>query len=115
MSQLGRQLIDLHLLQAGDSVLSAQYSALGDFNEAAPPAFPCPAAEANLPYPIANFRAGGYVALRKWLQPKHRSECDPQYARIVAAISRTNEIMAAIDATIDQSGGWARAFCPQQH
>jgi len=110
LAQLGRNLIDLHLLRSSDLVLSTQYSVLTQ---------PCEATDirdipaSNQPHlrgSIATFRAGGYVALRKWLQPKHRRQCDPQYARIVAAISRTTEIMAAIDATIDQSGGWARVF-----
>jgi len=45
---------------------------------------------------VAKFRVGGHVALRKWLQPKHRSHADPDYSKIAAAIARTQEIMAAI-------------------
>jgi hypothetical protein len=43
------------------------------------------------------FRAGGYVVLKKWLQPSFRSTGDAEYARIVAAIVRTMEIMQSID------------------
>lgn len=74
MCDCGRELIQLHLLQA-------TYSA----------------ATLHLPPPIAAFRAGGYVALRKWLQPPHRSTSDLQYERIVAAIARTIEVMEEID------------------
>jgi hypothetical protein len=46
---------------------------------------------------ISAFRAGGYPALHKWLQPKHRSPADSEYVHIAAAIARTLEIMQAID------------------
>jgi predicted helicase len=57
-----------------------------------------------------SFRVGGYTALKKWLQPKHRSQSDPQYARIAAAIDETIELMARIDATIATHGGFPAAF-----
>jgi hypothetical protein len=75
---LGRELIDLHLLRT----LSLSPS---------------------LPRSISveQFRAGGYVALRKWLQPPHRSPADPQYQQIAAAIARTMQIMQQIDETAE--------------
>ena len=77
MVELGSELINLHLLRtrvtANDAAQSRQEW-------------------------IARFRAGGYVVLKKWLQPPHRSTGDPQYAQIAAAISRTLQIMPAIDA-----------------
>ncbi len=89
MALFGSELIALHLLRLPDAALSK------------------PSHESAA---IADFRAGGYFALRKWLQPKHRSTADPEYSQIVAAIARTIEIMAAIEAAVKQSGGWESAF-----
>jgi predicted helicase len=78
LARCGCQLIDLHLLRIPTSI-----------PEYRPPS----------PRPlVSSFRAGGYIALKKWLQPKHRSADDAVYARIVAAIARTLEIMHEIDA-----------------
>jgi hypothetical protein len=71
---LGRELIDLHLLRN----LS--------------PSPPLPLSPSAL-----SFRAGGYIALQKWLQPPHRSPADPLYQQIAAAIGRTMQIMRQID------------------
>ena len=57
-----------------------------------------------------DFRVGGYEVLRKWLQPKHRSTSDPQYSQIVAAIAQTQRLMAQIDHTIGEHGGFPAAF-----
>jgi predicted helicase len=81
MTRLGHELIDLHLLRVPNSVLSTQYSVPSTGKE-------------------ASFRAGGYIALKKWLQPKRRSTNDPDYQRITAAIARTIEIMGQIDAAV---------------
>jgi hypothetical protein len=53
---------------------------------------------------------GGYDALRKWLQPKHRSADDPDCQRIAAAITLTHQIIPAIDAAIERHGGFPAAF-----
>jgi len=74
---LGRELIDLHLLRAS--------------------AAECLRGQSQQEDEIQQYRAGGYVALRKWLQPPHRSPANPRYAQIVTAIARTLEIMHEID------------------
>jgi predicted helicase len=76
MARLGHELIDLHLLRTPHSLSPSH-------------ALPVPPA-------VHSFRAGGYIAVKKWLQPKHRSTADPDYDRIVAAIARTSEIMSEI-------------------
>jgi predicted helicase len=91
MIRLGRELINLHLLRS----------------------LPAPSPALPVSPSLASFRAGGYFALRKWLQPKHRSAADLEYAQIAAAISRTIEIMAEIDQAVEQNGGFARAFGTQ--
>jgi hypothetical protein len=52
----------------------------------------------ELMHEIEQFRVGGYVALKKWLQPPHRSAAEAHYRQITSAISRTLEIMREIDA-----------------
>jgi hypothetical protein len=87
VAAVGRKLIDLHLLRADTRETSLIDEPRRD-----------------------GFRVGGYTVLRKWLQSKHRSQSDPQYARIVAAIDETIELMTSIDATIAEHGGFPAAF-----
>jgi predicted helicase len=75
---LGRELIDLHLLRTLDVSPSLPHS-----------------------ISVEDFRAGGYTALKKWLQPPHRSAANPEYAQIAAAIARTLQIMQQIDAAAE--------------
>ena len=87
MSELGWQLIGLHLLQS---------------KEQGPEASLPPAVEKM--EEIEKFRVGGYEVLRKWLQPKQRTEADPEYQQIVAVIARTLQILPQIDAAIARHG-----------
>jgi predicted helicase len=100
LSVLGKELIDLHSLKCKPSVLSNHGKA----------SQPAPLSAATSDQSVANFRAGGYIALRKWLQPRHRMAADPQYGQIVNAIARTIEIMDSIDMAVKRSGGCKRAF-----
>jgi len=86
LSQLGRELIDLHLLrgQATGQGHGAAYAEL------------------------ESFRVGGHVALRKWLQPKHRSREDATFGRIVTALSRTQELIQQLDRLLP-AGSWPSA------
>jgi predicted helicase len=90
LSHFGSELIRLHLLQASEPVPSTEYSVLSTSSERSIVDDQKKASQ--------SFRAGGYSALRKWLQPKHRSMNDAEYARIVSVIERTMEIMKQIDA-----------------
>ena len=85
LADLGQRLIELHMLRA-----------VSPNNESSPQS--------------ADFRVGGYVALKKWLQPKHRCTGDPEYQQIAAAIDETIRIMAEIDAAIGRHGGFPAAF-----
>jgi predicted helicase len=86
-SMLGRELIDLHLFRAGVNVL------IGIPQSASrPESHGGPSLQK-----AQQFRAGGYVALKKWLQPPHRSAADPQFGQIARAIARTIELMAQLD------------------
>jgi hypothetical protein len=110
LSRLGRELVNLHSLRTVAPVLSTQYSVGSKGCQATVPSRVTELDEAEGATAIDNFRAGGYVALRKWLQPKHRTTADPQYSQIVAALARTVEIMAEVDAAVEQCGGWKSAF-----
>lgn len=79
LSKFGIELIQLHLLRSTNSV-SNTHSVPDTLRE-----------------DLESFRAGGYLALKKWLQPQHRSTSNADYTRIVAAIARTMEIMSQID------------------
>jgi hypothetical protein len=105
MSRLGRELINFHLLRRPNSVLSTSI-------ESPSPTPHSALRTPHFPDPVANFRAGGYVALRKWLQPKHRSSADAAYGQIARAIERTVEIMQAIDEAIARSDGFERLSHP---
>ena len=96
----GRRLIDVHLLSEGNGVGSLwPNKSLGSGTRV-------PAKDSR---PL-HFRVGGYAALTKWLQPKHRSSSDPAYEQIATAIEQTIRLMAAIDAAIDRTGGFPAAF-----
>jgi hypothetical protein len=84
LAVIGNRLTDLHLLRAGPAKDSRP---VGD-----------------------GFRVGGYVVLKKWLQPKHRSRSDAQYGAMVAAIAETIDLMTVIDESIARHGGFPAAF-----
>ena len=91
LSDLGRQLIALHLLRIpGENAITAD-----GFS---------PSKEA------ADFQVGGYRPLRKWLQPKHRTAADPHYQSMVSAIEQTIARMRQVDAAIEEAGGFPAAF-----
>jgi Type ISP C-terminal specificity domain/N-6 DNA Methylase len=106
LSQFGQQLIALHLLRPP---LSVPHS---DPARHAAPSTAAPHVGGALAPAVASFRAGGYVALKKWLQPPQRSAADHDYARIVHAIEQTLAAMAAVDQAVADSGGFAGAFVP---
>jgi hypothetical protein len=97
MSKLGGELVGLHLLRDWRQLCGARNNQV-------------PSTEYSILNEISAFRAGGYIALRKWLQPKHRSANDPEYAQIVAAVQETIAAMRRIDQAIGTAGGWPAAF-----
>ncbi|MCU0880058.1 MAG: N-6 DNA methylase [Pirellulaceae bacterium] len=92
LARVGRQLVDVHLLRAETAGIAPMANV------------------AARDQPNVEFRVGGYEVLHKWLQPKHRSTSDPQYAQIVAAIAQTQRLMAQIDHIIGEHGGYPGAF-----
>jgi predicted helicase len=71
----------------------------------------------DVPETVWNFPVGGYLPAQRWLtdrwvtekgKPKRKLSFEDitTYARIVFALSETKRLMAQIDQTIDQHGGW---------
>ena len=106
MAARGQRLIDLHLLRAANGVGSLWRKGSFDNGHTSP-------AKDSRP-PVArlldDFRVGGYPVLKKWLQPKHRRADDSQFACIASSVEQTIQLMAEIDALIDQRGGFPTAF-----
>jgi predicted helicase len=106
LATIGLRLIELHLLRDAEGVGSLCPNSTLQDGESLPgiDSRPLDAGARDA------FRVGGYTVLKKWLQPKHRSSGDPQYAQIAAAIGKTIELMARIDAIIAEQGGFPAAF-----
>lgn len=68
----------------------------------------------GVPAAVWQFHVGGYQVCEKWLKDrKGRTLTDDElihYQRVVVALHETLRLMAAIDAIIDQHGGWPGAF-----
>jgi hypothetical protein len=64
----------------------------------------------NVPEEVWNFYVGGYRVCEKWLKSRRGRTLTREditlYERIVAAIHETIRLMAEIDSTIEEHGGW---------
>ncbi len=103
---LGQRLIELHFLRGEDGVGSLWRKVTSENGQISPAKDSRPPGTGL----SEDFRVGGYTVLKKWLQRKHRSPHDAEYSGIVAAIDETIEIMATIDASIAEHGGFPAAF-----
>jgi len=60
------------------------------------------------------FPIGGYQACEQWLKDRKgrtlTKDDIAHYHKIVVALAETIRLMAEIDRTIDQHGGWPKAF-----
>ncbi|MBX3315764.1 MAG: hypothetical protein KF902_02750 [Phycisphaeraceae bacterium] len=123
LSQLGQQLVDLHLMEVPDSK-KASVSWVGS-NRAAvdgvwhrDEAVWIDRARTNgfrgVPETVWNFHIGGYQVCEKWLKDRKgrtlSKEDIEHYQKIVVAISETIRIMGEIDKVIEEHGGWPGAF-----
>jgi hypothetical protein len=102
LAAIGRRLMDVHLLRSDE----LPHDGVGSLWRA----------KSNHDGVISSakdsrpLRVGGYDLPAKWLQPKHRTDRDPQFAQIAAAIDATQQQMTVIDAVIDRQGGFPCAF-----
>lgn len=68
----------------------------------------------GVPEDVWNFHIGGYQVCQKWLKDRKGrilSQDDiTHYHKIVVALSETIRLMAEIDKTIENHGGWPAAF-----
>lgn len=73
-----------------------------------------------VPEDVWQFHIGGYQVCQKWLKDRGPKKGQPgrvltaddinHYHRIVVALAETIRLMAEIDETINQHGGWPDAF-----
>jgi hypothetical protein len=106
LAALGHRLIEAHLLRDAEGVGSLWPKKSVHHGK------PLPAKDSRPPCGsvASDFRVGGYPVLKKWLQPKHRRADDPKFACIAESIEQTIQLMAEIDALIEQHGGFPTAF-----
>jgi hypothetical protein len=68
----------------------------------------------GVPETVWNFHIGGYQVCEKWLKDRKgrtlTQDDIAHYHKIVVALAETIRLMAEIDQTIDQYGGWPGAF-----
>lgn len=117
---LGRELIDLHLLKKSPRTNHAQmqqpnYPQTGD-NEVEKPKFEIKNGAGRVyinktqyfdgvPEATWNFKVGGYQVCEKWLKDRKGRTLTlneiEHYQKTVAALTRTRELMLAVDAVVD--------------
>ncbi|NMM14113.1 MAG: N-6 DNA methylase [Rhodoferax sp.] len=105
---LGMQLIDLHLLKNVPSALRVKFAMPGS-NEVEKPRFENGRVWINatqyfdgVPADTWGFKVGGYAVCEKWLKDRKGRQLDfadiQHYGAVVAALTRTRELMQEIDA-----------------
>lgn len=105
---LGMQLIDLHLLKNVPSALRVKFAMQGS-NEVEKPRFENDRVWINatqyfdgVPAETWSFKVGGYAVCEKWLKDRKGRQLDfadiQHYGAVVAALTRTRELMQKIDA-----------------
>lgn len=105
---LGMQLIDLHLLKNVPSALRVKFAVQGS-NEVEKPRFENGRVWINatqyfdgVPVDTWGFKVGGYAVCEKWLKDRKGRQLDfadiQHYGAVVAALTRTRELMQEIDA-----------------
>ena len=115
LSQLGKKIVEMHLMSAAIPGLS-NFPQSGDCLVVAP-RFDNGKVYINdkqffdgVPEISWNFRIGGYPVLSKWLKERKGQKLafgDIQhFNRVVAILQKTCETMAEIDSVISEHGGW---------
>lgn len=109
---LGKALIDLHLLKNVPAALRARFAVQGS-NEVEKPRFEVCNGSGRVwinasqyfdgvPLETWRFKVGGYQVCEKWLKDRKGRQLDfadlQHYGAVVAALTRTRELMQAIDA-----------------
>ena len=136
LAELGRELVDLHLLESskvdqrmtdyagprnpevgrvgwsdGTVWLDAGKTTAREGHHATRPGT---AGFHGVPEAVWDFHIGGYQVCHKWLKDRKgrtlSNEDVAHYHKIVVALNETVRIMAEIDEVIDARGGWPSAF-----
>ncbi len=105
---LGRELLELHLLKNVPAALRVKFAVQGS-NEVEKPRFDNGRVWINatqyfdgVPVETWSFKVGGYAVCEKWLKDRKGRQLDfadiQHYGAVVAALTRTRELMQKIDA-----------------
>ncbi|HAL38552.1 MAG TPA: hypothetical protein DCP03_10720 [Polaromonas sp.] len=105
---LGRELLELHLLKNVPTALRVKFAMQGS-NEVEKPRFESGRVWINatqyfdgVPAETWRFKVGGYAVCEKWLKDRKGRQLDfadiQHYGAVVAALTRTRELMREIDA-----------------
>ena len=116
LAGFGEQLVDLHLLEK-DIETNVTFPEKGSNEVEFAPKYAGGKVYinktqyfANVPEEAWNFHIGGYQVLNKWLKDRKGRTLDfddlEHYAKVVSALSQTNELMEKIDETIENAGGF---------
>ena len=108
MLPLGRELLELHLLKNVPATLRVKFAVQGG-NEVEKPRFENGRVWINatqyfdgVPAETWRFKVGGYAVCEKWLKDRKGRQLDfadiQHYGAVVAALTRTRELMQKIDA-----------------
>lgn len=123
LTQLGQQLVDLHLMAVSHST-TVSVSWAGSNRATVEGVWHRDKAVwidrahtigfRGVPEAVWNFHIGGYQVCEKWLKDRKGrtlSKDDIEhYQKIIVAISETIRIMGEIDKVIEEHGGWPGAF-----
>ncbi|MFM8330486.1 MAG: type ISP restriction/modification enzyme, partial [Candidatus Methylumidiphilus sp.] len=126
LAKLGGELVSLHLLESPKlNHFITEYQGKGDDSLPKKPVYKDGAVWINasqrfekVPEAVWNFHIGGYQVCEKWLKDRKSRRLSAEdvahYQKIVVALHETLRLMAEIDTTIAQHGGWPGAFQTQQ-
>jgi predicted helicase len=119
---LGSELVGLHLMERrappvasfpvkGDNIVEAvRYTGTGDGADKGRVWINKEQYFENVPEEVWSFHVGGYQVCQKWLKDRKGRTLAyddlTHYQQIVSALSETIRLMALIDDTIEQHGGW---------
>ena len=119
LAKIGRQLIDLHLLESDLLDESETKFPVKGSNIIENTKYDCKECRVyinqiqyfeNVVADSWEFEVGGYQVLQKWLKDRKNTKIGHDevryYEKIVESINRTIEIMSVVDSVISEAGGW---------
>lgn len=122
LCDIGEELVRLHLIEkhsplitrypvgGNNTVEAVRYTELGQGADEGRVWINKTQYSDGVPSEVWTFHVGGYQVCQKWLKDRKSRQLTyddlTHYQRIVAALAETIRLMAAIDETINEHGGW---------